>query len=219
MTQPCAAIGGGGFEANSAGDPIRDWPVSHARGQLCCWPGRLPTVEADPMKIEIVVFDGFDEIDAIGPFEVLSSAGFDVTLVGVEKADIVVSQRGVRLDVAAALGTPEGVIVPGGGWLDRAPEGRAVVPERGFDAGIAQELVQEVAEELTGRREAAGDQGAHELQHLLQNAVIETLSGRIVVTASVGVAATDGRRMGVVRLLARADVDMYRRKKRRKSSR
>jgi len=83
------------------------------------------------MRIEIVVFDGFDEIDAIGPFEVLSSAGFDVTLVGVEKAGIVVSQRGVRLDVAAALGTPEGVIVPGGGWLDRAPEGSWAQAQRG----------------------------------------------------------------------------------------
>jgi hypothetical protein len=33
------------------------------------------------------------------------------------------------------------------------------------------------------------------------------------------VAATGGRRTGIVRLLARADVDMYRRKKKRKSSR
>jgi len=30
-------------------------------------------------------FDGFDEIDVSGPFEVLSSAGSDVALVGVEK--------------------------------------------------------------------------------------------------------------------------------------
>ena len=73
---PRSAVGTEGTSAHlavrSAGDPIRDWPVSHARGQLCRWPGRLPTVEADPMRIEIVVFDGFDEIDAIGPFEVLS---------------------------------------------------------------------------------------------------------------------------------------------------
>jgi len=91
------------------------------------------------MKIEIVVFDGFDEIDAFGPFEVLSSAGFDVTLVGVEKPGTVVSQRGVRLDVASALGTPDGVIVPGGGWLDRAPEGSWAQAQRGT---LAAKLVQ-----------------------------------------------------------------------------
>jgi transcriptional regulator GlxA family with amidase domain len=83
------------------------------------------------MKIEIVVFDGFDEIDAFGPFEVLSSAGFDVALVGVDKPGVVVSQRGVRLDVGAALGTPDGVVVPGGGWLDRAPEGSWAQAQRG----------------------------------------------------------------------------------------
>lgn len=83
------------------------------------------------MKIEIVVFDGFDEIDAFGPFEVLSSAGLDVTLVGVEKPGIVVSQRGVRLDLTSALGAPDGVIVPGGGWLDRAPEGSWAQAQRG----------------------------------------------------------------------------------------
>ena len=77
----------------------------------------------------------------------------------------------------------------------------------------------EFAVVLPGAGRDAAENLAHELEHLLRNAVIETLSGRIVATASVGVAATDGRRMGVVRLLARADVDMYRRKKRRKSSR
>jgi putative intracellular protease/amidase len=30
------------------------------------------------VRIEIPVFDGFDEIDVFGPFEVLSSAGLDV---------------------------------------------------------------------------------------------------------------------------------------------
>jgi transcriptional regulator GlxA family with amidase domain len=83
------------------------------------------------MRIEIVVFDGFDEIDAFGPFEVLAGAGFDVALVGVEKPGVVVSQRGVRLDVAAALGTPDGVVVPGGGWLNRAPEGSWAQAQRG----------------------------------------------------------------------------------------
>ena len=75
------------------------------------------------MRIEIVIFDGFDEIDAFGPFEVLANAGFDVELVAMQEPGLVVSQRGIRLDVPKALGAPEGVIVPGGGWLNRAPVG------------------------------------------------------------------------------------------------
>ncbi len=39
------------------------------------------------MRIEIPIFEGFDEIDAFGPFEVLSSAGFPVSLVGGELID------------------------------------------------------------------------------------------------------------------------------------
>jgi diguanylate cyclase (GGDEF)-like protein len=77
----------------------------------------------------------------------------------------------------------------------------------------------EFAVVLPGAGIDAAENLAHELEHLLRHAVIETLGGPVVATASVGVAATDGRRTGVVRLLARADVDMYRRKKKRKSSR
>jgi diguanylate cyclase (GGDEF)-like protein len=77
----------------------------------------------------------------------------------------------------------------------------------------------EFAVVLPGAGLDAAENLAHELEHLLRSAVVETLSGPVVATASVGVAATDGRRTGVVRLLARADVDMYRRKKKRKSAR
>jgi diguanylate cyclase (GGDEF)-like protein len=77
----------------------------------------------------------------------------------------------------------------------------------------------EFAVVLPGAGMDAAEHLAHELESLLRDAVIETLSGPVVATASVGVAATGGRRTGVVRLLARADVDMYRRKKKRKSSR
>jgi predicted signal transduction protein with EAL and GGDEF domain len=40
----------------------------------------------------------------------------------------------------------------------------------------------------------------------------------VTVTASVGFAATDGARTGIVRLLARADVDMYRKKRKHKAA-
>lgn len=88
------------------------------------------------MRAEFVVFDGFDEIDVFGPFETLASGGFEVALVGVERAGRVVSMRGVRLDVEAVLGQPEVLVVPGGGWLNHAPEGswaqaqRRTLPDR-----------------------------------------------------------------------------------------
>ena len=76
----------------------------------------------------------------------------------------------------------------------------------------------EFAVVLPGAGLDAAENLAHELENLLHNAVIETDEGSLVADASVGVAASDGRRTGVVRLLARADVDMYRRKRKRKAA-
>lgn len=102
------------------------------------------TGEPVQVRIEIIVFDGFDELDAFGPFEVLSSAGFDVELVTVCGPGRIRSMRGVQLDVPGVLGRPDGVIVVGGGWMNRAEEGswaqaqRGVLPERLADvAGSA----------------------------------------------------------------------------------
>jgi transcriptional regulator GlxA family with amidase domain len=80
------------------------------------------------MRIEIVVFDGMDELDAIVPFEVLSNAAqfgtdWDVALVGVSEPGQIVGSHGMRLHVDETLGSPGAVVVPGGGWGDRAPKG------------------------------------------------------------------------------------------------
>ncbi len=81
------------------------------------------------MRIEIPVFDGFDELDALGPFEVLSNVSragvpWDVALVGAHGAGEVVGAHGLRVPVRQGLGRPDGVIVPGGGWLDPGPGAR-----------------------------------------------------------------------------------------------
>ncbi|WP_144122566.1 DJ-1/PfpI family protein [Catellatospora sichuanensis] len=83
------------------------------------------------MRIEMVVFDGFDELDVFGPFEVLSMAGLTVELVTADQAGSVTSMRGVSLHVPTVLGRADGVIVPGGGWLNRAPEGAWAQAQRG----------------------------------------------------------------------------------------
>ncbi len=52
------------------------------------------------VRIEILLFDGFDEIDALGPFEVLSGA-FDVELVTLDRPRTVAGRRTTDEVVAA----------------------------------------------------------------------------------------------------------------------
>ncbi len=82
------------------------------------------------MRIEIPVFDGFDELDAVGPYEVLriageisTDAGLEVALVGAHGPGGVVAAHGLRLNVSEGLGRPDTVIMPGGGWTGRTPRG------------------------------------------------------------------------------------------------
>jgi transcriptional regulator GlxA family with amidase domain len=89
------------------------------------------------MRIEIVVFDGFDELDAIGPFEVLRNAAtvvedLDVRLVGANGGGDVTASHGLRVAVEGTLsGEADLVIVPGGGWNDRAPRGARAEADSG----------------------------------------------------------------------------------------
>ena len=40
--------------------------------RFCHWQVRLSQRQDHGMQTEILIYDGFDELDAIGPFEVLS---------------------------------------------------------------------------------------------------------------------------------------------------
>ena len=73
--------------------------------------------------IQLVLFDGVDELDVFGPFEPLASAGFEVRLVTLGGPRSVVTQRGVQVRSEADLTAAGGVVVPGGGWLNRAARG------------------------------------------------------------------------------------------------
>ncbi|HEX3976971.1 MAG TPA: DJ-1/PfpI family protein [Solirubrobacteraceae bacterium] len=71
---------------------------------------------------EVVVFDGFDDLDAVAPLEILTAAGFPTRVVRPAGHPTTVhSAHGLVLDVAAELASPALVLVPGGGWLDAAP--------------------------------------------------------------------------------------------------
>jgi len=85
--------------------------------------------EADRLDTAVVVYPGFDELDAVGPYELLASAGerggpFDVSLVALDPVERVTASHGLRVDPDGVL--EPGVdllVVPGGGWNDRSGAG------------------------------------------------------------------------------------------------
>jgi transcriptional regulator GlxA family with amidase domain len=84
------------------------------------------------MRTEILIYDGIDELDAFGPYEVLAEAGFDVALVTHPATDRIVTARSAivvphgRLSDRAEL-----LVVPGGGWTKRPPKGAWAEVQRG----------------------------------------------------------------------------------------
>ena len=75
-------------------------------------------------RIDIVVFDGFDEMDAVGPYEVFRNARFDAALVTLDGAATVTASHGMMIAPHRALSDrPDAVLVPGGGWMDGSPQG------------------------------------------------------------------------------------------------
>lgn len=97
------------------------------------------------MRADIVVFDGLDELDALGPFEVLcnaASAGCDliVHLVTREPQSIVVGSHGLRFEPDFAYDHGADVlIVPGGGWAARSEVGAWGEAQRGHWLPILKE--------------------------------------------------------------------------------
>jgi transcriptional regulator GlxA family with amidase domain len=82
-----------------------------------------PRREDAPMRIEIPIYAGYDEVDAIGPFEVLANAAIaiddlEVALVGADGPGEVVAAHGLRVVCDEGLSdAADLVIVPGGGWV------------------------------------------------------------------------------------------------------
>jgi transcriptional regulator GlxA family with amidase domain len=91
------------------------------------------------MRFQILIFDGFDELDAIAPYEVLQNAAqakvdAAVELVTADAAKEITAAHGLRLRPSGQLDLqrrPDVLIVPGGGWIDRTPQGARAEAERG----------------------------------------------------------------------------------------
>lgn len=91
------------------------------------------------VNVQIVIFDGFEELDAIGPYEVWRlatdlKAGLEVQLVTLEVRTEITAANGLRVRPDDRLGVkrPDLVIVPGGGWLNRAPAGAWAEAQHGL---------------------------------------------------------------------------------------
>ena len=91
------------------------------------------------MKIQILLYDGFDELDVIGPFEVLKIAqnlGADletelVTLKATEEG--IIAQHGLEIRTNAKKfdESCDLILVPGGGWVARSSQGAWTEAQKG----------------------------------------------------------------------------------------
>jgi transcriptional regulator GlxA family with amidase domain len=98
------------------------------------------------MRVAVVVFEGFDELDAIGPLEVLrnaatmGAAGLVVELVALDGAAEVTGSHGLRVRPDGRLDPDRTdlLVIPGGGWNDRGAHGAWAEAQRGdLPAAIA----------------------------------------------------------------------------------
>jgi transcriptional regulator GlxA family with amidase domain len=109
------------------------------------------------MQVAIVLFDGFDNLDAVGPFEVFSharteGADIEVGLYTLTGQDVVTSSHGLRVQSDGVLPVPDApetgagtdsvlpdlVVVPGGGWNAGAEAGaRRQAEERSLPDALA----------------------------------------------------------------------------------
>ncbi|MEU4190395.1 DJ-1/PfpI family protein [Kribbella sp. NPDC026611] len=96
------------------------------------------------MRIEILVFDGVDEMDVMGPYAVWTRAAnrtdTELALVGLDGSTEVTGMNGLQFRATEALGTPDALFVPGGGWMNRAEKGSWAEAQRGVMTARIAEL-------------------------------------------------------------------------------
>jgi transcriptional regulator GlxA family with amidase domain len=98
------------------------------------------------VRIAIILFDGFDELDAIAPYEVFRHAAklgadIDVELLTLSDVEEVTASGGLRVRPHGRLQeAPDMVVVPGGGWNDRASQGAWTEVQRGQLTRVLGEL-------------------------------------------------------------------------------
>jgi len=75
--------------------------------------------------IDVLVFDGCEALDALGPYEVLAYGGLDVRAVTRTEQRPVRTSQGLELEAQAPRDGAEWLVVPGGAWDARHADPRA----------------------------------------------------------------------------------------------
>lgn len=89
------------------------------------------------MLVEILLFDGFDELDAIAPYETFRLAArrsdaIDARMVTLSSTDMIEARSGLRIEPDGNLSESlDALLVPGGGWSDPDAAGVRREYERG----------------------------------------------------------------------------------------
>ncbi|WP_312912529.1 DJ-1/PfpI family protein [Natronosalvus caseinilyticus] len=133
--------------------------------------------------VEIVLFPGFDELDAIGPFEVFQNgaragAPLETTLVTLESVDRVRASHGLRVEPDGVLGDPDVLVVPGGGWTSD-------------DGGVSRVIDEGRLPEAVATRHASGTVVASICTGAMVLADAGLLDGRPAVTHQVALEALE----------------------------
>ena len=161
------------------------------------WHQGWAAVTVRPVHIDIVIFDGVDELDALGPAEVFrnaerAGAGLTCALVTRVPQELVTGSHRMRL-------APDGIhrpgadmlLVPGGGWNDHADVGawgeaqRGLLPAMIADAAAAGCTIASVctgalllaAAGVIGNRRATTHHGAYDA---LRETGAQVVTDRIV---------------------------------------
>lgn len=150
------------------------------------------------IKAQILIFDGFDELDAIAPFEVLQTAaavGADIQaeLVTLAEVPAVATAHGMRVLPHGQLDPhrpPDLLIVPGGGWSNRSQQGAWAEAQRGQIPAIIAQMHQTgvlIASVCTGAMLVAAAGLLNQRHAVTHHAAIDDLaaSGAQVVKARV----------------------------------
>jgi transcriptional regulator GlxA family with amidase domain len=101
------------------------------------------------MRVEILTFDGFDELDVVGAWEVLRSAAergasWDVRLTARNAPATLHAAHGMTIvvDHAPSDPPPDLLIVPGGGWAARAEQGVHAELRTGWVGALASSVIE-----------------------------------------------------------------------------
>jgi len=100
-------------------------------------------------RVEIVTFEGFDELDVVGPWEVLRSAAvhgarWDVRLIARHAPVTLRAAHGMSIvvDHAPSDPSPDILVVPGGGWAARSEHGVHAELRTGWVGALASVVLQ-----------------------------------------------------------------------------